>query len=84
MTVEELAELVIDHMEFHGMDTELWLLDLQSTTKLCNSLQEDSKYAPIRVINHFCMQLAKYDDCSENNMTYGYKAIMSILDDALG
>ena len=25
MTVEELAELVINHMEFHGMDAEFWL-----------------------------------------------------------
>ena len=50
ITAEELSELIINHMEFHGMDMEFYLLDPQDASKVCNILQEDSKYLPMWVI----------------------------------
>ena len=32
MTAEDLAEIVIDHMEFHGLDSEFYLPDPQDST----------------------------------------------------
>ena len=42
MTVEDLAEMVIAHMEFHGLDSELYLPDPQNFTHLCYIVCEDS------------------------------------------
>ena len=71
MTVEELAKLVIDHMEFHKINVGSWLPDPQNPTKLCNILQQDLEYVPFWVVNHFSTQIAKNDAYSKNNMTYG-------------
>ena len=35
MTVEDLAEMVIDPMEFHGLESEFYLPDPQDSTCLC-------------------------------------------------
>ena len=35
VTVEELLEIIIDFLEFQGMDTEFYLPDPQDPTMLC-------------------------------------------------
>ena len=41
MTAEELSEMIIDHMEFHGIDMEFCLPDPKDASKVCNILCED-------------------------------------------
>ena len=53
MTVKELLEIVINFLEFHGMDMEFYLPDPQYPTKLCFILQEDSEYSPSWVVKYF-------------------------------
>ena len=81
LTIKELAEMVADHMEFHRMDMEFYLPDLQDPTCLVNILQEDMEFPHIRVVNHFKRALAAsppvYDDYSTNNMDLAFKAILS-------
>ena len=50
--------MISDHMEFHGMDAEFYLADLQEPTWLDNLLLEDVEFTPIRVVNHFKQALA--------------------------
>ena len=45
MSVEELAKLVIDFMEFHGMDSEFYLPDPCDPNELCYIFQEDLEYS---------------------------------------
>ena len=52
MTVEELAEYVIDHMEFCGMDSQFYLPDPLDPSCLCYILLEDSEFTPTSVVQH--------------------------------
>ena len=83
MTVEELSELVIDHMEFCGMDSEFYLPDPHDATCLCFILHDDHKYIPASVVKHFHSGSISYYDYSQNNLDLAYKAIMSVLDDSI-
>ena len=87
LTIEQFAEMVADHMEFHGMDSEFYLPDPQDPTRLVDILQEDSEFTPTWVVNHFRTGMAmtppQYDDYSTNNMDLAYKAIMSMLDETV-
>ena len=87
LTIEQLAEMVADHMEFHGMDSEFYLPDPQDPTRLVDILQEDSEFTPAFVVNHFRTGMGAtsplYDDYSTNNMDLACKAIMSLLDDSV-
>ena len=72
-------------MEFHRMDVEFYLPDLQELTHLINIQQEDAEFTLTRVVNHFQTPLKAtpplYDDYSTNNMDLAYQAILSVLDD---
>ena len=83
ITAEELSELIINHMEFHGMDMEFYLPDPQDASKVCNILQEDSKYLPMWVIQYFKDNSSQHVNYSTNSMDFTYKAIMSIQNDLL-
>ena len=87
LTIKQFAEMVADHMEFHGMDSEFYLPDPQDPTRLVDILQEDSEFTPAFVVNHFRNGMGAttplYDDYSTNNMDLAYKAIMSMLDETV-
>ena len=87
LTLEQFAELVSEHMEFHGMDAEFYLPDPQNPTQLVNILHEDSEFSPAYVVTHFRNALAAstplYDDYSTNNMDLAFKAIMAVLDETV-
>ena len=83
LTVEEFAEHIVNHLEFHGMDSEFYLLDPHDASKVCFILQEDAEYSPSWVLKYFQDNPTRYDNYSTNNMDYAYKAIMPILDDSL-
>ena len=83
MMVEELSELVIDHMEFCGMDLEFYLPDPHDPLHLCFILCEDHEYIPASMVKHFCSGPISYSDYSKNNMDLAYKAIRSVLDDLI-
>ena len=44
LTLEQLADMVADHVEFHGMDSKFYLPDPQDPMHLCYIFQEDSKF----------------------------------------
>ena len=47
MMVKELKELIIDYMEFHGMDSEFYLLDPQDISQIYFTLHDDAEYSPM-------------------------------------
>ena len=87
LTIEQFAEMVSEHVEFHGMDAEFYLPDPQNPTQLVNILHEDSEFSPAYVVTHFRNAQAAttplYDDYSTNNMDLAYKAIMAVLDETV-
>ena len=70
MMVEELAEVVIDFLEFHGMDSEFYLPDPQDASKLCFILWEDAEDSPSWVVKYFRSHIMSYDNYATNNMDY--------------
>ena len=83
ITVEELAELLLDHVEFCGMDSEFYLPDLQDPSHSCHILQDNAEFTPATVVKHFRNNSGLYDNYSMNNMDLSYKAIMSVLSDSI-
>ena len=53
ITVEELAELILDHAEFCGMDSEFYLPDPQDPSHLCYILRDNAEFTPATVVKHF-------------------------------
>ena len=51
--LEQLADMVADHLEFHGMDSKFDLPDPQDLMRLCYIFQEDSEFTPTWVVNYF-------------------------------
>ena len=83
ITVEELAELVLDHDEFCGMDSEFYLPDPQDPSRLCYILRDNAELTAATVVKHFRDNSGLYDNYSMNNMDLSYKAIMSVLSDSI-
>ena len=82
-TVEELAELVFDHVEFGRMDSEFYLPDPQDPSHLCYILRDNTEFTPATVVKHFRNNSGLYDNYSTNNMDLSYKVIMSVLSDSI-
>ena len=83
ITIEELAELVLDHVEFCGMDLEFYLPDPQDPSHLCYILRDNAEFTPATVVKHFQNNSGLYDNYSTNNMDLSYKAIMSVVSDSI-
>ena len=54
LMIEQLADMVANHVEFQGMDAEFYLPDPQDPSCLCYIFQEDSEFTPTWVVNYFC------------------------------
>ena len=74
LTLGEYAEHIINHLEFHGMDSEFYLPYPQDVSKVCFILQEDIEYSPSWVVKYFQDNPTSYDNYSTNNMDDAYKA----------
>ena len=83
ITVEELAKLVLDHVEFCRMDSEFYLPDPQDPSHLCYILRDNAEFTPATVVKHFQNNSGLYDNYSTNNMDLSYKAIMSVFSDSI-
>ena len=55
--------MVADHMEFHGMDVEFYLPDLQELTWMVSILQDNTEFTPIRGVKHFKMSPCSLPSC---------------------
>ena len=82
-TIEELAELILDHVEFCRMDSEFYLPDPQDPSRLCYILRDNTEFTPATVVKHFQNNSGLYDNYSTNNMDLSYKAILSVLLDSI-
>ena len=51
--VKELKELIINHMEFHGRDSEFHLPDPQDNSQIYFTPRDDARYSPMWFVNYF-------------------------------
>ena len=64
----KFAEHVIDHLEFHGMDSEFYRPDPQDLSNVCFILQTEAEYSPSWVVKYLNDNPTQYDNYSTNNM----------------
>ena len=64
LSLDDLIDKLDEHLKFHCMDSEFYLLDPQDslpTPHLCYLLQEDTRFQPKIVITHFHTNATLYE-----------------------